>query len=163
MKRSGPLQRRTPLKSKTCIRVKGISETADLKDEIQRLVREIVITRDGGCILDRHYPDIPPCNGYRKDGQLILQADHLITRANSATFADTRLIVTLCKGHHGWKSVGSNARKAQYDAIVKTILPAERVQLWERCEADSWRPHRTGAYDWRLALTALRQELATYA
>ena len=31
----------------------------------------------------------------------------------------------------------------------------------EACEADSWRPKRTGAYDWKLALIALKQELAT--
>jgi hypothetical protein len=31
------------------------------------------------------------------------QADHLTTRANSATYADTRLIVCACKGAHGWK------------------------------------------------------------
>ena len=65
-------------------------------------MREIVIKRDGGCIL-RDIQGVSQCNGYRKDGKLILQADHLITRANSATYADTRLIVCVCKGHHGWK------------------------------------------------------------
>ena len=39
--------------------------------------------------------------GFRNDGQLILQADHVITRANSATYAETHLIVCVCKGHHG--------------------------------------------------------------
>lgn len=45
-------------------------------------------------------------------------------------------------------------RKAQSDVIVKQILPPERVTLWERCEADSWRPARTTSYNrklfWRL-------------
>jgi hypothetical protein len=80
-----------------------------VKQRIQDLVRDIVIKREGGCIFRGDVPNpegwtIPTCNGFAKDGHLILQADHLITRANSATYADTRLIVCLCKGHHGWKS-----------------------------------------------------------
>jgi len=80
---------------------------------------------------DIHYRDFPECGGYRNDGELILQADHLITRANAATFADTRLIVCLCRDHHGWKSLGSNARKAEYDALVRTLISPERVKLWD--------------------------------
>jgi hypothetical protein len=129
-------------------------------------VRAIVIARDGGCILDPMRATslyfksarslglnplgVPPCNGYAKDGHLILQADHLLSRGNSAAYADTRLIVCLCKGHHGWKSVGSNLRKKEYDAIVRQLLSPDRVTLWDRCEQDSWRPKRTGAYDWGL-------------
>jgi len=45
--------------------IKGISETAELKQEIQDLVRAIVIIRDGGCLL-RNVLGIPPCNGYAK-------------------------------------------------------------------------------------------------
>jgi hypothetical protein len=75
------------------------------------------------------------------------------------TFADSRLVACVCKARHGWKSVGSNARKAQYDALVKQILPPDRVTLWEKCEADSWRPARTTAYDWKLLLAVLKQEL----
>jgi hypothetical protein len=33
------------------LRIKGISDTSTLKEEIQDLVRAIVIVRDGGCIL----------------------------------------------------------------------------------------------------------------
>ncbi len=105
---------------------------------IQALVREIVIKRDGGCILRNKRR----CGG--DVGFAVLQADHLITRANSATFADTRLIVCVCRSCHAWKSLGSNNRKAEYDTLVKTILPADRVALWERCERDSWKPVRTG-------------------
>jgi hypothetical protein len=153
VKRGGYLQRHTPLKTKTRIRVAGVSDTADLKKEIQALVREIVIKRDGGCILRNKRR----CGG--DIGFAVLQADHLITRANSATFADTRLIVCVCRSCHAWKSLGSNNRKAEYDALVKTILPADRVALWERCERDSWRPVRTGVYDWKVAIVALKQEL----
>jgi hypothetical protein len=156
-----PLARKTPLTAKTGIKrtkrikVAGTSETADLKVRIQELVREIVIKRDGGCIL-RNICGIPACNGYRKsDGELILQADHLITRANSATYADTRLIVCVCQGHHGWKKW----HKEEYDALVKSVIGGDRAMLWARCEEDSWRPNRTSAYDWRLHVAALEQEL----
>lgn len=162
MKRT-QLERRTPITRKTRLRVKGHSETADLKEEIQNLVRAIVILRDGGCILrDVHLPFVPECNGYKETGELILQADHLISRANSATYADTRLIVCVCKGHHGWKSVGSNKNKEHYDLLVRGLLSDDRVALWDRCESDSWRPHRAYAADWKLSITALRQELAAY-
>jgi hypothetical protein len=130
------------------------NDTNSSKDNIQGLVRQIVIIRDGGCIF-RHllYRDFPQCGP-------VLQADHLITRANSATYSDTRLIVCLCRNHHAWKSLGGNARKAEYDAIVKTLLPRDRVELWERAEQDSWRPHRKFTYDWRMDEAALKQELA---
>jgi len=150
------------------LRIKGVSSTADLKDEIQSTARQIVIIRDGGCIL-RNYTGlqttpfgnviVPPCNGYRKDGEMILQADHLLTRSNTATYADTRLIVCVCKGHHGWKSVGSNLRKDQYDAVVKTILPKQRVDLWERCERERWQTRSGPKTDLKLELLALKQQL----
>jgi hypothetical protein len=149
MKRGGPLKRKTSLKAH------GKSDTAQTKKRIQDLVREIVMRRDGGCIF-RHSYDVSGCNGFAKDGHLILQADHLITRANSATYADTRLIVCLCKGHHGWKKW----HEREYNALVRTLLSPERAKLWDDCERDSWRPHRTGAYDWMLAEAALKQELA---
>jgi hypothetical protein len=143
----------------TALRAQGISDTATIKREIQYVAREIVIARDGGCVLrDLHYDGIPECNGYANNGHLVLQADHLLPRSNSATFADTRLIVCLCKGHHAWKSLGSNARKKEYDELVRTLISPERVKLWDECERDSWRPVRTTTYDWQLQLAALKQE-----
>jgi hypothetical protein len=171
MKRT-PLQRKTgfkprqkPLQRHTKLRVEGHTETAEVKREIQDVARDIVIIRDGGCILRAQFRlmamgVIPSCGGYRKDGQLILQADHLITRGNSATYADTRLIVCVCAAHHGWKSLGGNARKKKYDELVRTLITPERVALWDRCEQDSWRPKRTYALDWKLQLAALKQELS---
>lgn len=157
MKRGGFLPRRTPLRAKTRIRVVGQSDIATTKQNIQDLLLAIVKIRDGGCILRSvagHH-----CNGFANDGHLIVQADHLITRSNSATYGDIRLVVCVCKGAHGWKSVGSNVNKAQYDALVKTLLPPDRVKLWEACEADSWRPVRTGIYDWKMTEIALKGEL----
>jgi len=149
MKRGGFLRRKTPL------RAKGTSDTAQLKDAIQVEVRRIVIARDGGCVLRDSY-DVPSCGGYAKDGHLIFQADHLITRANSATYADPRLVVTVCKAHHGWKSLGSNRNKSQYDAAVRKVLSEDRVTLWDACEKDSWRPRRTTSTDWAKELAYLR-------
>lgn len=136
------------------LRLQGVSETSEVKDEIQNTVRAIVILRDGGCIM-RDSPHAPACNGYRTDGKLVLQADHLITRANSATYADPRLIICVCKGHHGWKKW----HPKEYDALVTTLISPERVALWKRCEEDSWRPTRTGIYDWKLSLIALKRDL----
>jgi hypothetical protein len=143
------------------LRLQSHSETAELKREIQAVAREIVMLRDGGCILR----SIRRCNGV--PGLAVLQADHLITRSNNATYADTRLIVCVCRPRHAWKSLGNNQRKAEYnqrkaeyDALVKRHLPPKRVKLWEQAEADKYRPHRMGTYDWLLELTALKTELA---
>lgn len=152
MKRGGYLQRYTTLKTKTKLRVRGHSDVAEVKDTIQGVVRDIVIIRDGGCLL-RNYPG-HVCGGFRNDGELILQADHLITRANAATYADTRLIVCVCKGAHGWKKWNEQ----RYNEIVRTLLSPERVALWDACHADRYKAHRTTLYDWRMALAALQQE-----
>ena len=163
--------KRSPLRRKSGrLRNRALSETARIKDDIQAALREIVIKRDGGCIFRDELQwqqkpgliiyssnGVPPCNGYRKDGALILQADHLITRGNSATYADPRLVVCVCKGHHGWKSVGSNLRKQQYDAIVRQLISKERVELWDKMEAQSWKPTKV---NWQLELAALKRELA---
>lgn len=158
--------------NRTRLKKKSGSETALVKESIQALVREIVILRDGGCILrdinqydflengeigighKRH--GVPRCNGFDSKGQLIYQADHLITRSNSATFSDTRLIVAVCKGHHGWKKWNEQ----RYNEIVREILPSDRVVLWDRCHAARYKPVRMGMSDWRKEEAALRSELA---
>lgn len=157
-----PLTRKTPLKGKNApkanksrkgLRMRGVSDSSVLKEQIQALLRDIVILRDGGCILRwvRH------CGG--EIGEAVLQADHLITRSNSATFADHRLVVCVCRRCHGWKSLGSNLRKAQYDELVKSIIAQERVKLWEKCEKESWASHRKGSYDWEIHIIELKQYL----
>jgi hypothetical protein len=87
---------------------------------------------------------VPPCNGYAKDGHLILQADHLIKRANGATYAVTRLIVCVCKGHHGWKKWN----EARYNEIVRTLLPPDRVAHWDKAHAARYQPTRMFTSDW---------------
>ena len=109
-------QRRTPLK------VKGTSETADIKQEIQDTAWAIVKLRDGGCILRGKFGHV--CSGWRKDGGLIYQADHLIERSNSATYADTRLIVCVCKGY----TDGSISRKA---ITISTMRGYDKCSRWK--------------------------------
>ena len=137
---------------RTRLKVVGDNDTAAKKREIQRLVREIVILRDGSCILR----GLRFCGG-DADAEVVLQADHLITRANSATFADTRLIVCVCKGCHAWK----NWNKEAYDKLVKTVLDKKTIQLWDKCEEERY-SHKTWKPDWSLALVLLEKELAQY-
>ena len=115
---------------------------AQAKREIQALLRELVIKRDGGCVLRK----LRHCN------DPVLQADHLITRANSATYADYRLVVCLCRSCHGWK----HFRKEEYDSILRGILPKDRVELWEKCLRESWRPVKM---DWQKEAMFIRQEI----
>lgn len=139
---------------------KSKAPSAVIKDEIQDLVREIAILRDGGCVLrDLQHLSIP-CGYFRKDGQLVLQGDHLITRGNSATYADSRLVVCACVNHHAWKSKGGNLNKNRYDALVRSTLSKERKLLWELAEQNRGRPQHMTTADWKLQKIALEQELA---
>lgn len=148
MKRGGFLKR------KTKIRIKGVSDTHDLKEEIQATARAIVIKRDGGCVL-RHYPKTGLCGAYKKNGELILQAEHLNTRARMATFADTRLIVCLCQRHHiYWKPQHAD----EYFKLIKEIIGKERSALLERVQND-YKAHKV---DLKLELLALKKELSTF-
>lgn len=149
MKRSGFKPKpRKPMK-RTRLKVKGHSSTTEIKDEIQAEARKHVIKRDGGCIL-RHYPQTGSCGGYRKDGQLILQAEHLHTRSNSASFADVRLIVCLCQRHHIYYKP---QHADEYYTIVKKHIGKERTALLKRVQQD-FRPHKM---DWKLELLVLKQ------
>ena len=152
MKRTGFQRKPTVPLKRTKLRVVGVSTTAELKKEIQRLVRACVILRDKGCVLrnKRH------CGGNLDTVGVVIQADHLITRANSATFADTRLIVCICKGCHLWKKYNEN----MYDALIREVISKERVKLWEKCEADRYTTKRTGAWDWKIYIVQVEKELS---
>src|SRR5260221_540382 len=101
---------RKPMK-RTKLKVVGDNDTATLKQEIQDLVRLIVTYRDGGCAIrnfrhcggEAHVSFCKEHNTVKIFSNNVIQADHLITRANSATYADTRLIVCICSGCHLWK------------------------------------------------------------
>jgi hypothetical protein len=80
---------------------------------IQNTVRDNVIIVTAAAFSQLSSCHGPACNGCASDGNLILQGDHLSTRANTATYANTRLIVCVCKGHHGWK----NWHKNEYEGL----------------------------------------------
>ena len=129
----------------------AISDTNTIKAKIQATLREIVIIRDKGCIL-RKSPIAGKCGGFRKDGELILQAEHLNSRIHSISFADPRLVVCLCQRHHiFWKP----QEPALYNDLVRKIIGEQRCNLWDRVKEDR------GAYkmDWKMELLALKQEL----
>src|ERR1700733_1626491 len=97
------------LKRKSPLREKSDSPTAQCKSRIQALLRAIAILRDGGCVL-RFYSEAGACGGYRNDGELILQAEHLNTRERNISYGDIRNIECLCQRHHGYF-------KPQYGAL----------------------------------------------
>lgn len=135
---------------RTKLRVVGHSDVSEIKRDIQAVLREIVILRDGGCIL-RHYGESGQCGGYRKDGELILQAEHLHTRGNSASYADHRLVVCLCQRHHIFYKP---QHADEYYRIVKSHIGKERTSLLERVQED----HSAHKMDWKLELLSLERE-----
>ncbi len=138
----------------TSLAKKSKAPRAVLKDEIQALLRKLVIARDKGCIL-RDVRGIPQCNGYRSDGELILQAEHLVTRSSTNYFGDPRNVVCLCKFHHiTWKPQYS---KDYWEAIEK-VLPPSRWQWYLRAKADN-RPYQV---DLKLVKLGLETELKNY-
>ncbi len=154
MKRSKPLSRGTKQMKRSRLNMRGKSDTSVLKDRIQFLLREIVMLRDKKCILHglRCYHAVGISEG------IVWQAEHLIERSNSATYADTRLVVLVCKNCHGWKHF-KDSNKEQYDEWVKTKLSKERIALWDRCKKDTWRVHKP---DWKLSILDLERQLKEY-
>lgn len=155
LKRKSPLRAKTPLKRKTKLHVVGHSTTTELKNEIQAMLRKIVIKRDGGCFLRNYRSKIQPqyvnCGGYRNDGELILQAEHLHSRSNANSFSDSRLVVCCCQRHHiYYKPQYSD----EYNSIAREFIGKERSKLWDRVAADH-SPHKV---DLKLELLALKQE-----
>ena len=132
----------------------GKSETTLVKIRIQALLRQIVMVRDGGCLLRDDFR-AGECGGYRKDGELILQADHLHSRVNNISFGDSRLVVCLCKRHHGYF-------KPQYPMVyyelIRQKIGQERWDLLQKVSADK-KPYPMGAHDWGVVELALKQEL----
>jgi hypothetical protein len=126
----------------------------DVKDEIQATLRQIVIKRDGGCFL-RKYPMAGRCGGWRKDGQLILQFEHLNSRAHAISFADERLGVCICRNHHiFWKPKEPDL----YSRLSRDFIGPARSLLLDRVQADR-RAYRMHLSDWKKALASLKAEL----
>lgn len=145
--------KRSPLKRKSPIRILGKDPVSVTKREIQALLRLLAIKRDGGCVL-RHYEaaGARTCAGRKLNGELVSQAEHLITRANSVTFGDMRNIVCLCPYHHLLfkKQYGS-----LYWELIEREIGPERWAWMKRAEQDK-RPYKI---DWKLVKLALEQDL----
>jgi len=144
---------------RTKLRVVGHSTTSELKKEIQAVLRQIVIVRDGGCFLrnytDRIQPSYRLCGGFRNDGELILQAEHLHSRGNALSFSDSRLVVCCCARHHLWYK---KQYPDEYYKFAREFIGKERSELLNRVQEDHT-PHKV---DLKLELIALTQELKTY-
>ena len=133
------------------LRRKSKSEVSLTKDEIQRLLREIRKILDGGCVL-RDSPESGACGGYRADGELILQYDHLHSRTHAVSFSDYRLGVIVCKRHHlFWK----RQYPAEYERLIRGIIGKERCELLDKVRED-YKPHKV---DLKLEVVALSAEL----
>lgn len=148
LRRSVGLRRGAPL------RQQGTSETSQTKRRIQALLRGIVIERDGGCYL-RSYKEAGPCGGYgQKSGTLILQADHISSRANAQTFGLTANVNCICAGHHTWKKWN----RERWEVLTKRHIGAERFDRMIALGAEKLRQSFT-AWDWRKVELGLKQEL----
>ena len=127
----------------------GKSPVSVVKRQIQAKLRENAIARDKTCVISQHLEDVPDnwrqCGKYRKNGQLIVQAEHLCGRANSQCYADMDNIVLVCMRHHFYFKT---QRAPIYWDIIQKHIGEERwakVQAWEkdngvyRFNADEWR------------------------
>ncbi len=130
--------------AKTSIKKKSSSPTALLKEKIQALLRKNAIERDGGCVL-RHYTEAGRCGGYRNDGELILQAEHLNGRSHSVSYGDMDNIVCLCKNHHIFFK---KREPVLYWILIRAHIGEERwrkVEAWTKDRS----PHRMFTQDWQ--------------
>lgn len=162
--RRTPLKRKSGLKAKKTLKVKsglktrtkllqkGKSTTSKIKEQIQAQLRRRVIARDGGCVL-RNHPEAGLCGGYKSDGELILQAEHLNGRANSVSYAELDNVICLCQYHHIFFKKQNNAL---YWVLVRRHL-GDRWANVEKFITDK-SPHRMTAHDWRVALDSLIYE-----
>lgn len=157
MKRT-PLKRHTPLRSHTKLRVVGQSDRTDVLANIQTLLRQLAIRRDKGCVL-RHYSEAGACGGYRKDGELILQAEHLNSRKHAVSYADMRNIVCLCRHHHGHFKP---EEPLLYWDLIRHHIGEGRWAWLQRVIADQ-RAYRFYLADWKAIEAALREELRAAA
>ncbi len=145
-----------PLK-RTRLRIVGHSSTSELKIEIQALLRQICLIRDEVCILSHYQDQITPqyrqCGGFRKDGNMIYQAEHLLSRERAIGFTDTRLIVLLCKRHHFFYK---KQYPEEYYRVIRKHIGPERSALLDRVQQD-YTPYKV---DLKLEKLALEKELA---
>jgi hypothetical protein len=131
------------------------AETAQtVKDRIQALLRQLAILRDVTCFASR-YPELGACGGYRKDGELILQFDHLNTRARNISYGDPRLGILVCYRHHFYTK---KQYPFEYERCAMDFIGKEREELLYRVRKDN-RTYPMGKHDWLLVEIGLKQEI----
>ena len=139
---------------RTKLRRIGKSEVSKCKRDIQATLRQIVILRDGDCVLSK-FPEAGACGGYRQDGGKILQAEHLITRERNITFGDLRNIVCLCLRHHGyWKPQNSRL----YWELIEKAIGKKRWAWIKKVEKDRG-IYKMGIYEYGKIELVLKSEL----
>ncbi len=120
-----------------------------LKKQIQALLRKRAIERDGSCIVGQHRALLPQnwhvCGPLRQDGEIIVQAEHLVGRASSASYGNMDNIVLLCMRHHFHFK---KQHGALYWEIVRKHIGEKRWEQVQQWEADSWKPTRMFTADW---------------
>lgn len=127
---------------RTALKALSDSEPAKIKRRIQALLRRGVIARDGGCVLAGK---AGACSGP-------LQAEHLVTRGNSASYGDMRNAVCLCSHHHiHWKPQHSQL----YWSFIRQIIGEKRWAYIEAVQNDRT-PHKQ---DWKLVEIVLTREV----
>ncbi len=138
---------------RTKIRLVGHSSTAEIKRDIQATIRQLGLLRDGGCVL-RNYPaEAGGCGGFRNDGGMIYQAEHLVTRSNSASFGDMRNIIILCRNHHMYFKP---QHSSLYWDIVRKHIGEERWKWFIKMRDDTTPMRST---DWKLVKLVLEADL----
>jgi len=158
MKRTGFKQKKTVPMKRTKLKKISSSSVAVKKRKIQHLLRFISIYRDGGCLLrnKRNCDGAAVIVDNKVVSSKVIQFDHLITRANNATYADSRLGVCICSGCHFWKKYNEK----EYDDLVKTVLEPWRIELWDKMEMER-RSHRPHKVNWNTQIELLKKELTS--
>jgi hypothetical protein len=117
-----------------------------------------VILRDGGCFLRNYTQNLNSqyvnCGGFRKDRNLILQAEHLHSRSNANSFSDSRLVVCVCQRHHIYYKPQFSA---EYNELAGIFIGKKNKTLWDIIRND----RTSHKIDLKLAKIALEQELKT--
>lgn len=147
-KKAADERRRLKLKQNKVKKPKARNSSA-IKKSIQALLRKNAIERDGTCVVGQNLALVPQnwhvCGPLRGDGQIIVQAEHLVGRASSASYGDMRNIVLLCMRHHFHFK---RQHGAIYWEVIRHHIGPERWALVQQWEKDSWKPTRLYTADW---------------
>ncbi len=137
------------------LKKKGSSKVSVIKDKIQGALRAKAFERDKTCVIGQNLHMVPlvyrECGPFRNDGEMILQAEHLVGRANSASYADMDNIVLICQRHHFYFK---KQHPLRYAEIIKKHIGPERWQKVQDYEQNMKPTHMVLA-DWKKRLDEL--------